>query len=138
MRKLTVAVTVDNKMGVAFNKRRQSRDKLLIEDLCKTSGTDIYVTSYSALLFEDFEERIKIVKDPLTECPDGGTCFLELTDISNHLDNISELIIYRWNKIYPSDKKLEVDILESNFNLISTCDFVGKSHDIITKEIYRK
>ena len=138
MKNLTVAVTVDDKMGVAFNKRRQSRDKLLIEDLCKAWDGDIYVTSYTAPLFEDFEGRIKVVNDPLSECTDGGLCFLELTSIAEHIDSISELIIYRWNRLYPSDKKLGADIDKSKFNLISSCDFVGKSHDKITKEIYRR
>ena len=59
MRKLTVAVTVDDKMGIAFNKRRQSRDKLLIEDLCKNTEGVIYVTSYSAQLFEDFSDNLE-------------------------------------------------------------------------------
>ena len=138
MRKLTVAVTVDDKMGIAFNKRRQSRDKLLIEDLCKYTDGDIYVTSYSAALFEDFNDRIKIVVDPIRQCPDGGLCFLELTDIAEHIDNITQLIIYRWNKVYPSDKKLGINITESKLKLISSCDFIGKSHDKITKEIYQK
>ena len=137
MRKFTVAVTVDDKMGIAFNKRRQSRDKLLIEDLCKNTEADIYVTSYSAPLFEDFPDRIKIVDDPISDCPEGGCCFLELTEISNHVNNISKLIIYRWNKIYPSDKKLEIDANECNLKLVSSYDFTGKSHNKITKEIYQ-
>lgn len=138
MRNLTVAVTVDDKMGIAFNKRRQSRDKILIEDLCKNTEGDIYVTSYSAPLFEDFTDRIKVVDDPISECPDGGLCFLEITPISEHIDNISKLIIYHWNRLYPSDKKLGIDMGESKLNLISSYDFIGKSHDKITKEIYQQ
>ena len=137
MRKLTVAVTVDDKMGIAFNKRRQSRDKLLIEDLCKNTEGVIYVTSYSAPLFEDFSDRIKIVDDPISDCPEGGCCFLELTQISDHVNSISKLIIYRWNKVYPSDKKLGIDMNEYDMRLISSYDFTGKSHDKITKEIYQ-
>jgi hypothetical protein len=137
MKKLTVAVTVDDKMGVSFNKRRQSRDKLLIEDLCKSTDGIIYVTSYSAPLFEGFTDRIMIVDNPISECPDGGLCFLELTAITEHIDNISKLIIYRWNKIYPSDKKLEIDTNECNLKLVSSYDFAGKSHNKITKEIYQ-
>ena len=138
MRKLTVAVTVDDKMGIAFNKRRQSRDKLLIEDLCKNTDGGIYVTSYSAPLFENFSDRIKIVDDPISDCPEGGCCFLELTQISDHVNNISKLIIYRWNKVYPSDKKLVIDLNEYNLKLISSYDFTGKSHDKISKEIYQQ
>jgi hypothetical protein len=137
MKKLTVAVTVDDKMGVSFNKRRQSRDKILIEDLCKSTEGIIYVTSYSAPLFEGFTDRIMIVDNPISECPDGGLCFLELTAITEHIDNISKLIIYRWNRLYPSDKNLGVDIGKSKLNFISDYDFVGKSHDKITKEIYQ-
>ena len=138
MRDLTVAVTVDDKLGVAFNNRRQSRDRMLIENLLASTDKDIYVSSYSAPLFDERVDRIKIVSDPIKDCPDGGFCFIELSPIKESIDDISALIVYRWNKVYPSDKKLGVDLSCLNLTLSETVDFVGKSHDKITKEIYVK
>lgn len=138
MRNLTVAITVDDKWGLAFNKRRQSRDKKLIEDLCKKTSCDIYISSYSALLFEEFPDRIKIVDDPLADCPDGGCCFVELTPINEYIDDISTLIIYHWNRHYPSDKKMDIDVKKHGFKMIAQYEFAGNSHDKITKGIYQK
>lgn len=138
MRNITVAITVDDKMGIAFNKRRQSRDKLLIADLCQKTDKDIYVSSYSTLLFEEYTDRIRVVDDPLSECPDGGFCFVELTHLSEHVSDISRLIVYHWNRHYPSDKKLDIDIEKSGFKMTAKYEFVGNSHDKITKGIYEK
>lgn len=138
MRKITVAITVDDKMGIAFNSRRQSRDKNLIADMCKKHDGDIYVTSRSALLFEGYEDRIKIVDAPLTDCPDSGFCFVEMTHLGEHVDTIDQLIVYHWNRHYPSDKKLDIDIIQCGFKMAAKYEFVGNSHDKITKGIYKK
>ena len=138
MRNITVAITVDDKMGLAFNKRRQSRDKKLIDDLCAKTDADIYISSYSALLFDEHKDRIKIVDDPINDCPDGGFCFVEMTDLSPHVDSISELIVYHWNRLYPADQKLDIDILSCGFKMIAKYEFIGNSHDKITKGIYKK
>ena len=138
MRNLTVAITVDDKMGLAFNKRRQSRDRLLIDDLCKKTDKDIYISSYSALLFEEHKERVKIVDDPLRDCPDGGFCFVEMTELSPYVESISTLIVYHWNRLYPSDKKLDIDVTNCGFKMTAKYEFVGSSHDKITKGTYQK
>ena len=138
MRNITVAITVDDKMGLAFNKRRQSRDKNLIADLCdKTTGA-IYVSEYSAPLFSEHEDRIAIVENPIEQCPDGGICFVEMTHLLDHVDDISKLIIYHWNRLYPSDKKLDIDLRFSGFKMTAKYEFAGNSHDKITKGIYEK
>ena len=138
MRNITVAITVDDKMGLAFNKRRQSRDRLLIDDLCKKTDKDIYISSYSALLFEEHKERVKIVDDPLRDCPDGGFCFVEMTELSPYVESISTLIVYHWNRLYPADKRLDIDVTNCGFKMTAKYEFVGSSHDKITKGTYQK
>ena len=135
MRKITVAIAVDDKMGIAFNKRRQSRDKMMIEDLVSSQTGTIYVSDYSKTLFSDFENRIKVVSDPIRDCVDGGCCFIELSGIGDHLSEISSIILYRWNRYYPSDTVLDINFDE--FTLISADEFVGFSHEKITREIYK-
>ena len=138
MRNITVAITVDDKMGLAFNKRRQSRDKNLIADLCTKTDGKIYVSGYSAPLFEEHMDRIELVENPLAECPDGACCFVEMTELKAYIPDISRLIIYHWNRHYPSDKKLDIDPTSCGFKMTAKYEFVGNSHDKITKGIYEK
>lgn len=138
MKKLTVVLTVDDAMGLAFNNRRQSRDRNLIEDLMSEINGPVYVTGYSMPLFEKFADRVYVAEDPIKSCPDGASCFLEMTDISCFTEIIDKLIIYKWNRLYPSDVRLSGSPLEHGFRLISATDFQGSSHEIITKEIYIK
>ena len=138
MRKITVAVTVDERMGIAFNKRRQSRDRILINDLVSTLSDKIYVSEYSLPIFEEYKDRIVVADDPIRECPDGGCCFVEMTELMPYIDDISTLIVYNWNRHYPADKTLDIDIKNDTFTLTSSTEFVGSSHEKITKEIYIK
>ena len=50
------------------------------------------------------------------------------------LSSAEKLIVYRWNRIYPSDVKAEL----SGWQKVSEDDFIGSSHDKITEEIYEK
>ena len=54
----------------------------------------------------------------------------------NYNGNIDKIIIYKWNRDYPADKYFDIDL--SSYELISTQDFQGSSHDLITEEIYIK
>ena len=136
MRKITVAITVDERMGIAFNKRRQSSDRILISDLVNTVSDNIYITEYSLPLFSEQDAKAVVVADPLSECPDGGCCFVEAKALSEYIDEIDTLIVYNWNRHYPSDMKLDVDF--SGYKLVDFREFIGSSHEKITKEIYIK
>ena len=137
-RKIKVAIAIDDKGGMMFNKRRQSRDKLLIQDLCTKTQGFIYISPYSALLFEEYADKVKIVDDPLIACADGECAFVEGLPLSQHLSDIDELIVYSWNKVYPSDVKLDIDIKNIGFKMTSKYEFTGNSHDKITKGTYKK
>ena len=54
---MTVAVCVDDKMGMLFNHRRQSRDKVLIDDLMNIAEK-VKINGFSEELFEDYKDRI--------------------------------------------------------------------------------
>ena len=138
MKKITVAVTVDDKMGIAFNKRRQSRDAKVIEDLLSSIDGKIYVSEYSLPLFDGYLDRVVVVNDALLDTPDGAACFIEARGVSEHNGDIDKLIVYRWNRHYPSDKKLDIDLENGNFKMVSETEFAGKSHDKITKNTYCK
>ena len=140
-RKIKVAITLDDNNGMMFNKRRQSRDKNLIADLCEKTKGFIYILPYSALLFNeqaDCNEKIKIADDPLSACTDGDVAFVEGLPLTPHIADVEELFVYRWNRLYPSDVKLDIDIADCGFKIAARYDFTGNSHEKITKEVYRK
>lgn len=121
---------IDNSNGIMFNKRRVSKDALLIERLKGiTKENKIYVSEYSKPLFDGFDNLVLSIEN-LTN---NDFYFLENEGYNGNIDKI---IIYKWNRDYPADKYFDIDL--SSYELISTQDFQGSSHDLITEEIYIK
>ncbi|EOS60624.1 hypothetical protein C815_01080 [Firmicutes bacterium M10-2] len=125
---MRVFVCVDQKDGLLFNNRRPSRDRVVIEDIEKMSdGQDIAMSEYSAKLFEGYDHVV------VTEnFKDYENVFSEQADLKELAWD--ELIVYRWDKVYPSDVKLDVDLSSLNLKDVSTLQ--GYSHDTILKEVY--
>lgn len=121
---------IDNSNGIMFNKRRVSKDALLIERLKGiTKENKIYVSEYSKPLFDGFDNLVLSIE----KLTNNDFYFLEDEDYTGNIDKI---IIYKWNRDYPADKYFDIDL--SSYELISTQDFQGSSHDLITEEIYIK
>ena len=134
---MILALCIDDKNGISFNKRRQSRDSLLIKDLVENAGDrKIYTGSYSSPLFAGYEERVIVDDDYFSHAGEEDICFSEGTDPAAFADSINGLILYRWNRHYPTDKKFTLDL--SGYELIMAYDFVGSSHDKISKEVYSR
>lgn len=127
---MNLIVCIANNNGIMFNKRRVSKDALLIERLKGiTKENKIYVSEYSKTLFDGFDNLVLSIEN-LTN---NDFYFLEDEDYNGNIDKI---IIYKWNRDYPADKYFDIDL--SSYELISTQDFQGLSHDLITEEIYIK
>lgn len=138
MKKLTVAICVDERNGVLFAGRRQSRDRLLIADLLKnTNGKRVCITPFSKLLFEN-DSNVLVCQDLFAEAPDQSICFAEDTSLLSHVEDIQTLILYHWNRHYPADRYLDIDPVKHGFALTERSEFAGSSHDKITKEVYQK
>lgn len=126
---MKLIVCLDDKNGMLFNKRRQSRDKILIEnmlDLCK--GEKPYTNEYSATLFP--ENSVVISED--FEKIENGFVFAENFMVTE--DKIQEIIIYKWNRVYPADTFFNISL--DGWSLAETVDFIGSSHEKITRERY--
>lgn len=135
---MKVIVCVDDNNGMMFNKRRQSRDRVLIEDLLNTIKEGcLYVAPYSKILFQDFVTPIES-EFLLDEADDNDYCFIENKSLLPYSDRIDELIIYHWNRIYPADMHLDISPEALSLKLVSTTEFAGSSHEKITKELYKK
>lgn len=135
---IRVAICVDKDGGLYFNNRRQSRDRILIQDLINSIGNELlFISEYSLPLFKGHEDKVKVCEKPLADCPDGGICFVELSNIGEHKDRIKEIIIYNWGEKYPSDIKLDFSPEENGLSLVNLYEFEGSSHKKITKGVYR-
>ena len=127
---MTIYVCLDDRNGMLFNKRRQSRDIIVLEDIRKSADV-LTIDPFSEKLIQEAE--IPYVLAP-EEIPEDAHFFAEARDLSDLLPRASKLVIYRWNRHYPADVRFEGDL--SAFRLESREEFPGKSHEIITKEVY--
>ena len=132
---LTVFLCIDDKNGMAFNNRRQSRDSVVIERITEMSQRGILMMNeYSAKLFDGM--NVEISESFLEQAGRGDFCFVEKNNISEYRDKVRKIVLFKWNKVYPSDMKFDFDF--SDFSLKETFDFEGTSHDVITCEVWKR
>ena len=132
---MNLIVCLDNRNGMMFNKRRQSRDKVLCERVLALVPGKLYMSEYSAKLFG---ESAKIIADNdfALHAGAGDYCFCEEPPVT--LENVDQIIIYRWNRHYPADRHFGFDLDDLGFELASSEDFIGNSHPVITEQIFKK
>jgi hypothetical protein len=118
-----------------FNRRRQSRDIKLCERILALTTGRLYMNAYSAKIFPE-SERITVCEDFLVAAGEGDFCFCE--NAPETLDNVTEIIIYRWNRLYPADVHFGFDLESEGFALVSAEEFIGNSHPTITEQIFKK
>lgn len=135
---MILLLCADKKNGMAFHQRRQSLDRAVRADILATaSGKPIWMTPYSARQFTEPEAMLQVSEAPLCEAGEGALCFMEFPPLAPGLDRIEALVVYRWDRVYPADQWLDLD-LSTGFRLVSSWDFSGHSHEKITKEVYQR
>ncbi len=132
---MKVIICIDDNKGILFNKRRQSRDAKVLEDIVSLTN-EVWIDSFSEKLFEGMNIKVNISDTLLEDTPKEAYCFIEDKNLESHEHNIEQLIIYKWNRSYPSDFKLDLDL--NSWKLVEAVDFAGNSHDTITREIYSR
>lgn len=134
---MIVILCLDDKNGMMFNNRRQSKDKVVVQDILKLlDGKKLFINSYSESLFQGLESNLIIDDNFLNNVAKEDYCFVEDNNLKDFSEKIEKIIVYKWNRIYPSDLKLEIPI--QDWNLIDSFEFAGNSHDKITREVYVK
>ena len=135
---MIVIVCVDNNLGMMFNNRRQSRDIEVVKKIIEfTKGSSLWMNKYSYELFEELDcNRINIDSGFLSETANGEYCFVENIDLEPYEKWVEKIIVFRWNTVYPSDHELDIDL--GSWQLLESSEFVGKSHEKITMEVYSK
>jgi len=135
---VTIIVCVDDNNGMLFHNRRQSRDSVLYKHIIEmTKGKKLFMNDYSAKLFSDEQkEHIIVQSDFLEIASENDYCFVENTELSNYQNNIQEIVLYRWNRVYPADTYFQFPLDKNKWKLQKTTDIKGNSHDVITEEVY--
>lgn len=133
-------VCVDDAMGVSFRGKRQSFDAVLqqrILQICR--GRRLWMKAYTFSLFFDMAtDGIFVSDDCLEKAGPGEYCFLESSDFKGYEDRIEGIILCRWNRRYPFDKKLCIPGSKDDWSVSVLCEFRGKSHDKITVELWKR
>ena len=136
---MTIIVCISESGGMMFNKRRQSRDRILTEDMLSLVGDRaLYITEFSKKLFEESKKSPIIHCDPLSVAKGSDFVFIESLPLKEHVASIDKMIIYHWNRSYPSDFYLDTPPMENGFSLKSSYEFEGSSHERITREVWEK
>ena len=134
---MNIIVCVDDHMGMMFNNRRQSRDRVVREDMLTLVPDKLLVSPYTAKQFaEPEQERLLVAEDFLEQAGDGDYCFVEDADITPYADKIEDIILYHWKRMYPADTYFTIPL--SDFALAERMDLTGNSHPDMIREIYRK
>ena len=132
---MKVIICLDDNGGMLFNNRRQSRDKVVLKDIVDClDGSKLYISEFSQKLFSDCADFVIVDDDFLTGAGEDDLCFVENKSLGD-VSGIIEIIVYKWNRIYPADFKCDIDF--SKYKLVQSIDFKGFSHEKITKETYK-
>ncbi len=130
---MTLILCLDDHNGVSFNGRRQSSDKVLCGHMQEQADGRLLMNAYSAKLFSP--DQITVTENPIDAAGENDCCFIENLAFMPYLEKSDKLMIYRWNRHYPSDVKFP-DCELAAWKQIACERFAGSSHEIITLEVY--
>ena len=117
---MTIFICLDDADGLAFNHRRQSRDRILCEHIAALSQKGVLRMNTSSFsLFSGINApNICAEDDFMQHAQPDDFCFLECADPTPYLGLASCLTVFRWNR--------------------RETEFEGSSHPTITQEDYVK
>ena len=126
---------LDGHDGMAFNGRRQSRDKVQREKMLATVGEKkLLLRPASAALFDVLPSNAEVTEEP--DIPAGAYFFAERAADLPSPPAVESLVIYRWGRSYPADEHAPVAAYTAGKLRISQCGFAGSSHPEMTEEVY--
>lgn len=135
---MTVILCTDNNGGRMFHGRRQSRDSAVTEkirEICK--GKKLWMNAYSWKLYGNLD-GVETVSDEefLIKARREDYCLSESDRLSLVSDKIHAVILFCWNRSYPSDVSLDLDL--EQWDKTMALEFPGTSHEKITMEYYKR
>lgn len=145
---MKIVFVLDQKNGMMFNHRRQSFDqaiiKKIVEDVNEVKGR-LWLSNYSKDLFTSYDVNVMPLEEfDLTKANDNDVVYVENIDVDLEAmiadkEASIELNFYRWDKVYPSDKKMifTKELLDAFF-VKDSYEMSGETHDVISVEIWEK
>ena len=134
---MKIAVCLDDKNGMLFAGRRQSMDRVLREAFLQLAeGSDVWMDAYTAGQFTEDTSRLMVDEHFLQKAGSDDWCFVEKADLTDVVDQVTAVAIYRWNRTYPSDVKFPMELFANRWQKTSSREFTGSSHEKITEEVY--
>ena len=135
---MKVIICCEKSNGMLFNNRRVSQDRVVSERIIElTKSSKLWMDNYSYSLFKELNApNINLTENILAEAADNEYCFAEKQDLASYEKWISEIIVFRWDRDYPFDKEIDVNL--SGWNLKRSEEFIGNSHEKITMEVYER
>ena len=104
----------------------------MLEDIRSQCAGNLLIAPFSEKLIQ--EAGIPYVLPP----EKAENFFAEDVPSEELLEQTKKIVIYRWNRHYPSDIRWEPDLIAMGFVLKETAEFPGTSHDKITREVYER
>lgn len=136
---MNLILCLDDRNGLQFNNRRQSRDSLVCSRILKLAeGSVLWMKPASAKLFDKVPATCRVEEACADRVGAGEFYFAENVDFLPMAERIQTVFVFRWNRVYPADVQLGKTFLEENFSLVKTEDFPGNSHKRITLEVYNR
>lgn len=136
---MDLVVCLDNKLGMSLNARRLSSDVEVTKDIVNfAAGRGIVVHPNSARLFNSIDENTVCVESFLDKLNADDVFFVEFVDPFPLCFYADKIVVYRWNRTYPSDVRFTYPLPGDNFVLTETKEFAGRSHELITREVYTR
>lgn len=135
---MNIIICIDDAGGMLFYGRRQSKDRILRQQaVMLAQGQPLWMNGYTARQFT--QEEYPVITDErfLENAPETAWCFVENSDPLPYLEKIRQVAVYRWNRLYPSDVKFPMEQFARRWQMVSTREFAGSSHERITEEVYR-
>ena len=138
---MKIIVAIDDNNGLLFNHRRLSKDRELRKRMLELVGDGkLLIGEFSRKQFRDelqeMPEKIVVDDDFLQRADDGAYCFIEDADVSGCFGEISEIILYKWNREYPADTFFSFP--EEDYAMTAEEEFPGYSHEVITEQRYSR
>ena len=134
-----IIAVIDDNGGLMFNHRRQSQDRVLLDRILELSGgARLWMNAYTRKQFDDTAslERVTVDEDFLEKAAAGDFCFVENVPVLPVLRRVERVILFRWNRAYPSDRKFDLDLSAPFWTLTESRECPGRSHEKITEEVY--
>lgn len=131
-------LTVDNKNGMLFDGKRQTRDRIVTNYIRKRGCGSLRISPRSADLFGKDMDGVVACGEYLSNAGVTDWCFVEdPADLSTLPEKPVQVYLIKWNRDYPGDAYMPGDLLDG-MALVKTREWAGYSHEKITVEIYER